>query len=450
MLDKYSLIPILACAYSTIVFPLVLTTCEPTDSACLLEARPESKIFWPVMAAVSIALAGQNLSRLRFPPHFICLLGYLAFAGTSVLWAFSPELSFIRFAQQAMIITSIIFPAVLAAQTTDMMRALFLVFALASLLNLLFITFGRPPIEERFATWGYPGYFSSKNYLGECAAIAFLLSLSEMPHPGWRRALGLLVASMAIVLLLLSNSKTALALALLVPLLAQFVLLLAKKTRISPAMILWSIPLGYIALSILSGVTVYRLSYMFFGDPTFTGRTIIWNFVESEIARRPLEGWGYQSFWLAGPDAPGVADAPEWIKTMPNAHNGYLDTLIETGSVGFILLLIFVTATVHAVGRVANRDSTRAWLLLSLALYIIITNGLETLWMRGFEMLWIVFVIVVAEAARYSSPIPPIARTLGAKGPRYGATSDLSRRTKLSKGRVAATSRQVVAERGQT
>src|SRR6516165_1555523 len=79
MLDKYSLVPILACAYSTIVFPLVLTTCEPTDSACLMEARPESKIFWPVMAAVSIALAGQNLSRLRFPPHFICLLGYLAF-----------------------------------------------------------------------------------------------------------------------------------------------------------------------------------------------------------------------------------------------------------------------------------------------------------------------------------------------------------------------------------
>jgi exopolysaccharide production protein ExoQ len=450
MIDKYSLIPILACAYASIVFPLILTSCSPTDSVCLLGARPESRIFWPAMAAVSIAFAAQNLSRMRLAPHIICLLGYVLFAGTSVLWAFSQEVSFIRFALQTMIITSIIIPAALSARTTDMMRALFLTFALASFLNLFFIIFGRPPIEDKFATWGYPGYFSGKNYLGECAAIAFLLSLYEILHPGWRRVLGLVVAAMAIALLFLSNSKSALGLALLVPLLAQFALLLEKKTRISLAIILWTIPLGYIALSTLSGITVYRLSYMLFDDPTFTGRTIIWNFVQSEIARRPLEGWGYQSFWLAGPDAPGTVDAPDWIKTMPNAHNGYLDTLIEMGYIGFILLLIFVTATVHAIGRMANRDFSRAWLLLSVALYIIITNGLESLWMRGFEMLWVVFVIIAAEVARYSLPLPPTARSFGARGPRRGAVIGLLRRTEVARQRVPAISRRVVAEGGKT
>jgi hypothetical protein len=230
-----------------------------------MEARPESRIFWPAMAAISIAFALQNRSRLHLAPHIMWLLGYLAFASASVLWAFNPELSFIRFTQQAMIVTSIVIPAALAGRTSDMMRALFMTFALASLLNVFFI-FGRPPIDEKFATWGYPGYFAGKNYLGECAGIAFCLSLYEILHPGRRRAFGLFVATLACVLMFLSNSKTALGLALLVPLLAQLVLLLGKKTWTSLAIILWSIPVGYIILSTLSGITVYRLSYMLYGD----------------------------------------------------------------------------------------------------------------------------------------------------------------------------------------
>jgi hypothetical protein len=402
-----------------------------------METRPENKIFWPAMAAISIVFAAQNRSRLHFAPHMICLLGYVAFAGASVLWAHNPELSFIRFAQQAMIITSIVIPAVLTARTADLMRGLFLVFAMASILNVFYI-FGRPPIDEKFATWGYPGYFAGKNYLGECAAVALLLSFYEMLHPGRRRALGLVVTIIAIALLLLSNSKTALALALLAPLLAQLALVLGRKTRISVVVILWSIPFCYVVLSLLTGFNVYRLSYMLYGDSTFTGRTIIWDFAESEIARRPLAGWGYQSFWLAGTDAPSVVDAPGWVKTMPNAHNGYLDTRLEMGYIGYILLLIFITATVHAIGRVANRDFARAWLLLSLTIFVMVTNALESFWMRGFEMLWIVFLVVVVEIARYSWPVLPIPRTSRSRRPRPGGSVRLLRRTEVAKHQAPA------------
>ena len=110
-IDGYALIPIIACVYATIVFPLIIVSCDPTDSACLMEARPESKIFWPALAAISAVLAVRNFSRLRFPPHILWLFGYLALAGISVLWAFKPETSFIRFSQQAMIIVSIVVPA---------------------------------------------------------------------------------------------------------------------------------------------------------------------------------------------------------------------------------------------------------------------------------------------------------------------------------------------------
>lgn len=93
---------------------------------------------------------------------------------------------------------------------------------------------------------------------------------------------------------------------------------------------------------------------------------------------------------------------------MPNAHNGYYDTMLELGYIGCGLLIVFILATLHAMGRVADRDRGRAWLLLSLALYVIIYNYLETAWMRGGEPLWVVFVIVAAEIGRYSQPFPPV------------------------------------------
>jgi exopolysaccharide production protein ExoQ len=406
-IDRYSIIPILACVYATIAFPLILLSCDPNDTACLFEARPESRIFWPLMATISAILALRNYSRLKLPPHVICLFAYLAFAGASVLWAFKPEISAIRFAQQAMIIISIMLPALLAPRTTDLLRGLFLCFAVAAILNLGFV-FGRPPIDIKFATWGYPGYFAGKNYLGEFAAITLLLSLHETAHRGMRRASGIVVGVIAVALLILSNSKTSMGLAVLTPLLAGLALAIRKFSRVSLAILLLSIPVGWGVFSTLTGFSINRLSNILYGDPTFTGRTIIWDFANLEISRKPLLGWGYQSFWLVGPDAPSILEAPGWVKTMPNAHNGYLDTKLEMGYAGFFLLITFICATLHAIGRVADRNPLRAWILLSLALHIIITNGLESLWMRGFEILWVVFVIVAAEVGRYWKSMPPV------------------------------------------
>jgi exopolysaccharide production protein ExoQ len=86
---------------------------------------------------------------------------------------------------------------------------------------------------------------------------------------------------------------------------------------------------------------------------------------------------------------------------MPNAHNGYYDTMLELGYVGLTLLVTFITATLHAIGRLADLDLRRAWLALSLALFIILYNFLESQWMRGFEFLWVVFAIVAADTGRY-------------------------------------------------
>jgi exopolysaccharide production protein ExoQ len=347
----------------------------------------------------------------------ICLLAYVAFAGASVLWAFKPQLSFIRFVQEVMVLTSIVLPAMLAVRTADILRGVFFCFALAAILNLFFVFGNSPALVAKLK--GYPGYFTGKNLLGEFAAIAFLLSLHEVLQPGFRRALGMIILVIDASLIFWANSKTAMALALLVPLLAGLTLFAARKTRVSPAIILFSVPFCYVVLSSLSGFHIMdRASYMLYGDSTFTGRSVIWEFALEEIERRPLLGWGYQSFWLVGPDAPSVLDAPGWVKEMPNAHNGYYDTMLEMGYVGYVLLLAFIITTLHAIGRVAQRNATRAWLLLSLALYVMIHNGLESTWMRAYDLMWVVFAVVAAETARQLQPLqmayrartPPIER----------------------------------------
>ena len=405
MIDKFAILPILACAFATIVAPLSdYEFGSPATNSILQAAEPgvSGKIFWPLMATVSVLLAVRNhfrLRRLTLPLHIICLLAYVAFAGASVLWAFSQPNSFIRFAQQAMIVTSIILPAMLAAPTADMMRGMFICFALGALLNIYVVAFDTP----RFAQNGLPGYFLGKNYLGEFSVIPFLLAFHETLYPGLRRALGIVIVVISALLLFFANSKTALGLAFVCPFLAGVTLLIRKVTRMSPAIILLSIPFCYAILTNVSNFNMERMSYMLYGDSTFTGRTIIWEFAQHEIDLRPLLGWGYQSFWLV-PNSPALAAPGYWVKTMPEGHSGYVDTKLELGYVGFAFLLAFIIATLHAIGRVADRNSRRAWLVLSLALYVIMYNFLESLWMRSWEFLWLVFLIAAAEIARYWQP----------------------------------------------
>ena len=417
MIDKFTILPILACVFSLMVYPLLGVLSDPqalnyltlNHAAQVAEASPEPRFFWPVIAAISVLLTAQNSSRLTLPPHIIGLLAYLLFAGASVVWAFSPEHSSIRYIQQVMIVTSIVPPVLLATRTADMMRALFVCFAFVLILNLLFVFQGSVTIASYglrgMVNIGYQGYFTQKNELGECAAAAYLLALHELFQRSWRRGLGAIVVVMAILLVFLSQSKTAFGLALVCPVIARVTLSLRKITRISPVIILSVIPVCFVLLSMISKYGLMeRISYVLYHDSTLTGRTIIWDFAKSEIARRPLFGWGYQSFWLV-PDSPSL-EASGFVKMMPNAHNGYYDTILETGYIGLAFLLVFIGATLHAVGRVADHDPRRARLLLSLALFFILYNFFESLWFRGFLYLWVTFVVVVAEIGRYWRPFP--------------------------------------------
>jgi exopolysaccharide production protein ExoQ len=405
--DKCLIVPHLVCAYCLIISPMLIFEFPGN-----IEDRLENKLFWPPVTAIALGcFALRNRSRLTWPPHIVWLAAYLALAGASTLWAFKPEISLTRFATQTMMLISIILPAMVAARTSDLMRGVFFCFAFGSIFNAVLICGGySPPLMADTGDAGYPGYFTDKNTLGQFAALAILLSFYKFFHSGWQRALGLIVFITGIYLVFAAHSKAALGCVLLAAILAKLVLFIGKKMRVSPTIVLITAPIWYAVLSRIVGDNlVNRISWYIFQNYDLSARTVIWDFVNLEIAKRPLLGWGYRSFWLVGPDSPALVEAGGWVRVMPEAHNGYLDTILDTGHIGLVLFLVFILTTLHAVGRVADRDLARTWLLLSIALFNILVNFLESGWMRGGNALGLMFVLVVAEAGRYWQPIHRLA-----------------------------------------
>lgn len=402
--DICMIVPILAISYCLIIGPMLMFL-FPGPS--VMAPRIENKLFWPAVSAVALGcLALRNRSRPKWPPHIIWLTAYCALAGASTLWAFKPTISFSRFFSEIMLLISIIPPALLAARTTDMTRGVFFCFAFGSILNAVLILGGYS--QESVADGvkiGYPGYLSYKGELGEFAAFATLFAIYEIFQPGWRKALGLVIVITNAYLIVVSESKGSIGFVGIAAILAALALFIGRQLRVSPLIVLSLPAICYVAMSQIIGDLGNRVSWFVLGNYTFTGRIYIWDFANFEIARKPLLGWGYRSVWLVGPDSPALVDASGWVRQMPSAHNGYLDTILDTGHVGLVLFVVFIVATLHAVVRVADRDRGRGWLLLAIALFIVLTNFLESGWMRGVDGLWLMFVIVVAEAGRYWQPL---------------------------------------------
>jgi hypothetical protein len=423
-IDKFAIVPVFAVAYGILVEPLLgkifpnsreAGTSAAAQMQALMQPRPENKIFWPAMVAIAVVLAARNYSRfvkLAWPPHLKWFLAFLAYCGASVLWAFKPEFALTRFVLQAMIIISFVLPAMLADRKADIIRGVFFCFAVASFINVFFVLNQPPMYYEDGTILGYPGYFSFKGVLGECVAITLLLSLHEMLYPGLRRVVGIIAAGIATALIFPSHSKGSIGFAIIAPCVAGITLIVGRKTRVSPLVTLLPIVILYQVLAHISSVNLMeRISWHLYGNYNLSGRTVIWDFVRYQHELRPLAGWGFGSFWQVGPDGPSLAGCSGWVCAMPSGHSGYWDTILELGDVGYFFLIMFIMSTLHGLGRVADRDPIRAWLLLSLALFVIITNMIESVWTRGGDLNWLMFLLVVAEIARFCGPFPPIVRS---------------------------------------
>lgn len=149
-------------------------------------------------------------------------------------------------------------------------------------------------------------------------------------------------------------------------------------------------------------------------DPTLTGRTDIWQAVGKASAERPLLGYGYNAFW-------GEDSVPaNWIRyntgwTVPSAHHGWLDILLELGWTGAIWAgCLFGMAVLLHLARISTIGVAEGWWSLAYLAAFLLLSLSESVVMTAQNLPWVLCIAALARAfsppatvhAPFSSPVP--------------------------------------------
>jgi O-antigen ligase len=322
---------------------------------------------------------------------------YLAFAGASISWAYSPESSLKAYILHLMVISCVVLPYALPVPMERTLRRLSAACAVTVLVNLVVISTTPPsPI-------GHYGIYDHKQQLGMFVSLAIILFTADLFRGSQAlRLRAALFIGLGFWVMLASQSKGNLAFLFLAPMLATGLVAGQKLTRVSPAIYLAAIPIIYTLLGIETEAAVSREAYRFYGDYTVTARTDIWSFIHQQIARAPWLGWGFHSYWNV-PYPPNAA-APGFVKDMISSHSGYIDLRLETGAVGHAIFLVFIYTALRGAVRAQRYSFVTGALLLTLGVYTMLLNLFESIWI-SLTPNWLAYLIVVAELNRYAQGV---------------------------------------------
>jgi exopolysaccharide production protein ExoQ len=195
-----------------------------------------------------------------------------------------------------------------------------------------------------YASGGYEqgmdfiGIFPHKNVLGQTMATGVLACLHCIRVSRRRRATKIVMLLLFISMAVASKSTAAWLITLVFCAIGGFFAVWQKG---GPARFLGSLSAVIVApVLVIMIVFPDSLLEMIGKDPTLTGRTEIWAFVIDDIWMKPLLGWGYFGFWLLNnPAAIQISDAVHW--TVPQAHNGLLELLLNLGLLGTAAFISF-------------------------------------------------------------------------------------------------------------
>ncbi|MCL6752172.1 O-antigen ligase family protein [Nostoc sp. CCCryo 231-06] len=254
----------------------------------------------------------------------------------------------------------------------EQMRLIAWALGTAALLSMLFSAF-LPDYShqspELLNMWS--GIYGHKNELGYMmawsAGVFLHLALSSHRY----RWLMWALCGISICLIILSRSTTSLTILLTMILLLPFYKSFKKTNYKLQVIMITSALMLLIIFSILlvnNAETVVGTSGK---DLTFNGRSDLWELVMSKILERPWLGYGYSGFWTSNA-ASKLRATYEWAS---NAHNGFLELLLELGFLGFLTFAAgFIRFFVMAMTRIiyVAKKPEDYWPMQMLILIVII------------------------------------------------------------------------------
>ena len=354
--------------------------------------------YLPAYAAgfLLIALNPVNMIRVLMRQPLLIVLMLIVIGST--MWSIAPDVTTRRsFAVTCTTLGGLALAARYKwAQLAEVVGATFIVLIVASFAVCLAVPSIGVMTELFPGAWR--GLWMEKNALGGLMALGFcLLSAAALLNPQ-RAKLWWPFAGLALVLVLMSTSKTSLA-SLMVGGAALVFVLIARRSPAAGAAITWTGVTGVVLL----GGFVLVASDVFFAllgkDATLTGRTEIWSAAMRQIEQRPWTGYGYAAVWDNksgwGPFAWITKDAGFQAH---HAHNSWIEQWLGLGIIGLAAWGLFYlqTLTLAIIAVFRERGALLAFPFLVVYTLVSLTESIAVVY-NDFR--WALFVAFAAKLA---------------------------------------------------
>ena len=370
------------------------------------EGNITNQLFWLLMSTMALLIAftdGQRMEARRLPNVIAAstpLIALCLFCMLSSAWSLVPSISFRR----AVLQTMIMFCVVMATTSLKRPEQAFLILYRVANVVLVFelaMLFRPSGFDE---TGLFRGIHIHKNVLGLIAVIAvfFGVWLRFNWNNAFKSLSNLVFIFCWIFLLGLSFSKTSMGLAVVAPVISLGSLRICRCSGIGLRRLsvigLCCLFMLFCILTI-AGVDVIDELVRVVKKISFTGRDYIWNFVFSKMRGNWLGGYGFGGFWDIGPQSPSVKYG-SFIAILNQAHNGYLDMLLNIGMAGASLYFVCIGYFLQLIDefkKSAPNIISICWVIL---VFSLLHNFTETTILRGYTTLWVVQLIIASVLIR--------------------------------------------------
>ncbi len=272
------------------------------------------------------------------------------------------------------------------------------------------------------------GIFHHKNSLGSRAALLLVTAL-VLFIAGWRRWLTGFGMAIAAAGILLSQSVTALLVALgaclAVPL---FMALRQPGPGLAHRVVLIGWAASMVALVVvLSEIDPIRQSLDALDrDATMSGRSILWETALAHIAERPVLGVGYDAFWDAALDWRMFAVLEE-LGYVLHFHNTFLEIGAQLGWTGIAVAAFTVLAYFYVAAGALRRQGhiVMLWPALCGAMVVALSLAEHALFLQHnlFHILLVALFTALLRLPRRSTAPGPLQAARARAGPARHAPS---------------------------
>ena len=259
------------------------------------------------------------------------------------------------------------------------------------------------------------GVFTHKNWLGVYMGLLSIVLATNVLTQRVRSAaysIILLVALLVTLLLVLKAESTT---ALIAMTLSFSAIICASLFVKAHEKRLWKISAGLLVLPILSAClldnstllnatpvaekTMAKSNPGFSRDRTMSGRVPHWAHVQDAIKTKPLQGFGYETFWHTD-DAQLIHQKNQWVTGQ--AHSGWLDAILDLGVPVGLLVILWMLWTFQRMILLASRN--RAFVApAAVLLYMFIANCTESLLPNHSGLLFVLMIALAVVASRQIS-----------------------------------------------